>query len=242
MKVKIINWEKHNPRKDLKRPWYFNFDVGFWEDPKIFKLENNEKLLYIYFLSQRCKANKEEFEVCENLILMQLKMRKKSFSKSLATLYVLGMISFTNDYAPGANQYLNNNNEENQELNKKICTESVQVDKIRLDKNKENNKRKTEIKAAALRSLNLLNKNINTNYKPVDSTLQPFISRLNEGYSENDLKLVMSYLATKSFWRENGLLNPASMLKKKTFAIYLAEAEKYFGVQINSLDKVDAVC
>lgn len=58
MKIKFLNWDKYQPRKDIKRPWYFGFDNNFFLNSKLYSLDNEERLCLIYLLCEASRENK----------------------------------------------------------------------------------------------------------------------------------------------------------------------------------------
>jgi len=50
--VTINNWDKHNPRKDIKRPTWFSVDNRMIEDPDFFAFNHGEFKSWIYILSR----------------------------------------------------------------------------------------------------------------------------------------------------------------------------------------------
>lgn len=48
--VRINNFEKFNPRKDVKRNSWVRFEIDFFDDPNFYDLTNEEKLTWIYIL------------------------------------------------------------------------------------------------------------------------------------------------------------------------------------------------
>lgn len=50
--ITILNWSKHNPRKDVKRPSWFAFDNRMIEDADFFDFNHAEFKAWIYILSR----------------------------------------------------------------------------------------------------------------------------------------------------------------------------------------------
>jgi hypothetical protein len=50
--ITILNWNKHNPRKDVKRPSWFSFDNRMIEDEDFFGFNHGEFKAWIYMLSR----------------------------------------------------------------------------------------------------------------------------------------------------------------------------------------------
>jgi hypothetical protein len=53
--ITILNWEKYNPRKDIKSTSWFRLQNSLFEDPNFFDFSPEELLLWIYLLSMASK-------------------------------------------------------------------------------------------------------------------------------------------------------------------------------------------
>lgn len=51
MKIEIVNWEKYNPRNDVKSTTWFRLENTFWSDPAIFALTNDGRMVWVMLLS-----------------------------------------------------------------------------------------------------------------------------------------------------------------------------------------------
>lgn len=60
MQVEIVNWEKFNPRKDLKSSSWFRLENNFCTHPDFFDLTNDQKMVWIYLL---CEASRKQSNV-----------------------------------------------------------------------------------------------------------------------------------------------------------------------------------
>lgn len=56
--LKFQNWDKHQVRKDYRRPHWFALSNDFPLDPKLFEFTNEEKLVLIFLLCEASKQNK----------------------------------------------------------------------------------------------------------------------------------------------------------------------------------------
>lgn len=56
--LEIANWDKHQPRKDIKHPTWFALSNGILDDAKLFALTSDEFKALIYIFCQASKANK----------------------------------------------------------------------------------------------------------------------------------------------------------------------------------------
>lgn len=57
IELEIINWEKYNPRKDIKHPAWFAFNNRMIEDAQFFSFTAEEFKAWIYVLSQASQKN-----------------------------------------------------------------------------------------------------------------------------------------------------------------------------------------
>jgi hypothetical protein len=61
--LKIENWEKYNPRKDIKNPSWFAFSNRMIEDPDLYELSHGEFRAWVYCLSRASQKNSSVFEI-----------------------------------------------------------------------------------------------------------------------------------------------------------------------------------
>lgn len=59
IQVKIVNWSKHQPRKDIKHPSWFALSNRIFEDSKLFSLSDSEWKAFIYILCQASQQNSD---------------------------------------------------------------------------------------------------------------------------------------------------------------------------------------
>lgn len=57
IEVEIINWAKHQPRKDIKHPSWFAMSNRVLDDVKLFNLTDSEWKAFIYLFSQASQQN-----------------------------------------------------------------------------------------------------------------------------------------------------------------------------------------
>lgn len=60
IRLKINNWEKYNPRNDIKSPKWFALNNRILEDPHFFGFTSDEFKFWIYALCQASQQNSEE--------------------------------------------------------------------------------------------------------------------------------------------------------------------------------------
>ena len=56
--IKFQNWDKHQPRKDYRRPHWFALSNDFALDAKLFEFTSEEKLCLIFLLCEASRQNK----------------------------------------------------------------------------------------------------------------------------------------------------------------------------------------
>ncbi|NDG28206.1 MAG: hypothetical protein EB120_13650, partial [Proteobacteria bacterium] len=56
--IKFQNWDKHQPRKDYRRPHWFALSNDFALDAKLFEFTSDEKLCLIFLLCEASRQNK----------------------------------------------------------------------------------------------------------------------------------------------------------------------------------------
>lgn len=57
MRLKILNWEKINARKDVSNPSWFKFKHKFFDDPDFYSFTPEERLIWVYLLCETSKKN-----------------------------------------------------------------------------------------------------------------------------------------------------------------------------------------
>ena len=74
--VTILNWEKFNPRNDIKFHSWFRLQNTIFEDPDFFSLSHAEKLFWLYLLCSASKKRSAEIKI--------IKEQTKSGGESLS--------------------------------------------------------------------------------------------------------------------------------------------------------------
>lgn len=72
VEIEILNWDKYNPRGDVKKPSWFRFENSLIDDPQYFKWSAEELKALIYILSMASRKNSSRvmlylehaFDVC----------------------------------------------------------------------------------------------------------------------------------------------------------------------------------
>lgn len=103
MKLTVVNWEKFNPRKDLKRPSWFRFENEFFVDPDFFDLDNGSKLVWIYLLCEASRRNREgKIDINVGLAASILKLEQTHVSETIKILIEMSVIRPGHEHDPAA--------------------------------------------------------------------------------------------------------------------------------------------
>lgn len=93
IKVNIVNWEKFNPRKDIKRPTWFAFDNRMVEDSDFFDFNAEEFKAWIYILSIASQKNSKECLISAKRALIIAKIPLASLNSAIRKLLDLGILT-----------------------------------------------------------------------------------------------------------------------------------------------------
>lgn len=86
LSIKIVNWNKFNPRSDRSISIWFRFENNFFEDQKLWDLTDSQRLLFIFLL---CEASKKQSETIKISVSFIAHFRKKTIAQILEELKVL---------------------------------------------------------------------------------------------------------------------------------------------------------
>ncbi len=89
----IHGWEKFNPRKDYKKPWWFALSNRLLEDPDFFDFTAEELKAWLYILSRASQENSSEIIIRTSHADRVCKIKPKAMSRSIDKLVRLGVIS-----------------------------------------------------------------------------------------------------------------------------------------------------
>jgi hypothetical protein len=84
--IQIKNWEKHNPRRDLKSMPWFRIESHLATDPKIFELSVNGKWLWVFLLSLAAREMSSELEFGLNYLSVMSGIRPDDLKEELKNL------------------------------------------------------------------------------------------------------------------------------------------------------------
>ncbi len=83
MLIQVVNFEKYNPRSDVKHSSWFRLQNDFWTDPLLTPLDPDQKLVWVVLLSCASKTQKSVFECDEMFFSAALKMEPSRFLETL---------------------------------------------------------------------------------------------------------------------------------------------------------------
>jgi hypothetical protein len=92
--VKILKWEKHNPRKDYKRPWWFALDNRMVEDDDFYSFSGGEFKAWIYILSKASQKNSPEILINFEAANRKTNLSANDIKSALEKLQSLGIVTF----------------------------------------------------------------------------------------------------------------------------------------------------
>lgn len=97
MQITIMNWEKFNPRTDVKNPSWFRFEYKVLFDPDWQDFAGEELMVWVTLLSMRCFKNKSEFFLTERQISSLSRVKIDSVVTAIKKLQELRCISINTD-------------------------------------------------------------------------------------------------------------------------------------------------
>lgn len=93
-KITIKNWDKHNPRKDVKHPSWFAFNNRMIEDADFFSFNHGEFKAWIYILSRASQKQSKMLEIEAAHPERVCNVIECDFLSACQKLETLGIISF----------------------------------------------------------------------------------------------------------------------------------------------------
>ena len=93
MQITINNWDKYNPRKDVKNPSWFGFSNRMIEDSDIYDLDDGEFRAWVYCLSRASQANSETVKIDPRHALRVARVTESSLNSMVEKLANCGCIN-----------------------------------------------------------------------------------------------------------------------------------------------------
>lgn len=91
--VKINNWDKHNPRKDIKKPSWFAFDNRMVEDEDFLYFNHGEFKTWIYLLSKASQKVSSVIKITPDHAEKVCNISKSDLMSGVKRLSEMGIIS-----------------------------------------------------------------------------------------------------------------------------------------------------
>jgi hypothetical protein len=92
--VTVLNWAKHNPRSDIKRPTWFSLSNSLIEDDEFFDFSHAEFKVWIYILSKTSQKQSSSVELRFDAAKRKANLKPKEILSALHKLSKLGHIKF----------------------------------------------------------------------------------------------------------------------------------------------------
>lgn len=86
MRIRIVSWEKFNPRKDVKHSSWLRLENNFFSNPKFYKCSTETKLVWIYLLCEASQKQSGEITICPDLISALTKISPSKIESALIDL------------------------------------------------------------------------------------------------------------------------------------------------------------
>lgn len=90
MRIEIVNWEKYNPRGDVKHTTWFRVQNTFWVD--LFAFDSDTKVVWIVLLALASQKMQGEIEVDFDFISANLRLPVATVESAIGTLLASGII------------------------------------------------------------------------------------------------------------------------------------------------------
>lgn len=106
IEIEILNWEKYNPRKDYKRPWWFALSNTITSDDIFSEFSDAEFKAWIHILCTASVQNSYRPQLFFKKIESACGIKKKSLIGAVQKLETLGVIKIPNGICTGSVQDL----------------------------------------------------------------------------------------------------------------------------------------
>lgn len=221
MMIEITNWNKYNPRKDVKTNSWVRLQNNIFSDPKMLEINHETILFFVYLLCQASTKNIHIFELSLCHARKIGRFRTKIIQKSVKSLCHLGIINVVD----ACSTYENNTQSDENTLRTRIATNertndtNERTDRVTL---------KTTVPFSQINSIvEYLNEKSGKSFKPNSAdTIKHINARLAQGFTGDDFKKVID--AKCSDWKNNHemckYLRPSTIFGPK-FEAYLNEGD-----------------
>ncbi len=91
--IKIVNWDKYNPKRAQKTYTWLRLDHGIISDKKLYGLDPDQKFAFIAMLCEASKDNKGEFQINLQWLADQTTVKLSKITTMVVFLEQAGIIS-----------------------------------------------------------------------------------------------------------------------------------------------------
>jgi hypothetical protein len=91
--LKVLKWDKFNPRADVKKPSWFRMDWQIVEEPALFAFTGDEFKAWVYILCQCCKSASAEITVFFEHAAVVSKVPRESMESAISKLNDIHYVS-----------------------------------------------------------------------------------------------------------------------------------------------------
>lgn len=95
LSVRVLNWEKYNPRSDLKFPVWFRCENNLFDHEELCELENAEILVWIYILALSSKRRGEPVNISWKHVRRTNRFKPADVISALEKLQRFSMVQVT---------------------------------------------------------------------------------------------------------------------------------------------------
>jgi hypothetical protein len=117
--IKFKNWQKFNPRADVKSPSWVRLDHNLLNSPQFYSFEDDEIRAFLYLLCEASKANKNgEVFINHEHARVQNRVQHQSLDRTIQKLQQLQVVearTVRGRYAHGTHPYATNETNETNE-------------------------------------------------------------------------------------------------------------------------------
>lgn len=89
IEIEILNWEKYNPRKDIKHPTWFALNNRILEDPDFFDFSSEELKVFLYILCRASQKNDKTVSINCTHALRICGIKRQVIERTVQKLYAL---------------------------------------------------------------------------------------------------------------------------------------------------------
>lgn len=93
MIVEIVNWEKYNPRKDLKTSSWFRLENNFCTHHELFDYTNDQKMVWIYLMCEASKSQSPSVTINANLVATLLRIDASIVTDTIQSFENTGLVT-----------------------------------------------------------------------------------------------------------------------------------------------------